>query len=136
MRAFMNVLGQIGAGTRARLGGGAHMAAMVWAVAAKAARPGTWTAPLRNVLARQILFTGLEATSFVSLIALIVGVLVVVQAQYWLTRLGQTALIGPILTAERIEDPARPMNSNAVSTGASSRYRPRPSIALTWLLAP
>ena len=33
------------------------------------------------------------------MIALIVGVLVVVQAQYWLTRLGQTALIGPILTA-------------------------------------
>ncbi|MGD9781841.1 MAG: ABC transporter permease [Kiritimatiellia bacterium] len=95
----MNVLGQIGAGTLARLRGGAHMAAMAWAVAAKAARPGTWTAPLRNVLARQILFTGLEATGFVSLIALIVGVLVVVQAQYWLTRLGQTALIGPILTA-------------------------------------
>ena len=95
----MNVLGQIGAGTLARLRGGAHTTALVWAVAAKAARPSTWTAPLRNVLARQILFTGLEATSFVSLIALIVGVLVVVQAQYWLTRLGQTALIGPILTA-------------------------------------
>ena len=95
----MNVLGQIGAGTLARLRGGAHTTALVWAVAAKAARPGTWTAPLRNVLARQILFTGLEATSFVSLIAVIVGVLVVVQAQYWLTRLGQTALIGPILTA-------------------------------------
>jgi phospholipid/cholesterol/gamma-HCH transport system permease protein len=54
---------------------------------------------MRNVLARQILFTGLEASGFISLIAVIVGVLVVVQAQYWLTRLGQTALIGPILTA-------------------------------------
>ncbi len=89
----------MGAGVLARLGRAARTAAMVWAVLAKSLRPGTWTAPMRNVLARQILFTGLEATGFVSLIALIVGVLVVVQAQYWLTRLGQTALIGPILTA-------------------------------------
>jgi phospholipid/cholesterol/gamma-HCH transport system permease protein len=95
----MRWLGHVGAGVLARLGRAARTAAMVWAVLAKSVRPGTWTAPMRNVLARQILFTGLEATGFVSLIALIVGVLVVVQAQYWLTRLGQTALIGPILTA-------------------------------------
>jgi phospholipid/cholesterol/gamma-HCH transport system permease protein len=95
----MNVLGKIGAATLARVGRAARTTALIWAVATKAARPGTWTAPMRNVLARQILFTGLEATGFVSLIAVIVGVLVVVQAQYWLMRLGQTALIGPILTA-------------------------------------
>lgn len=95
----MSWLGHVGAGVLARLGRAARTAAMVWAVLSKSVRPGTWTAPMRNVLARQILFTGLEATGFVSLIALIVGVLVVVQAQYWLTRLGQTALIGPILTA-------------------------------------
>ena len=35
-----------------------------------------------------------------------------------------------------IEDPARPTNSKAVSTGPSSRYRPRPSRALTWPVAP
>ena len=95
----MGILGHIGAGTLARLGRTARTAALVWSVAAQALRPKTWTAPLRNVLARQILFTGLEATGFVSLIAVIVGVLVVVQAQYWLMRLGQAALIGPILTA-------------------------------------
>jgi phospholipid/cholesterol/gamma-HCH transport system permease protein len=95
----MSVLGHIGAGMRARLSRAARTTALVWAVIVKSIRPGTWTAPMRNVLARQILFTGLEATGFVSLIALIVGVLVVVQAQYWLMRLGQAALIGPILTA-------------------------------------
>ena len=93
------MLGAIGRGTLGWLGRVAHMTAMVWAVALKAAQPATWTAPLRNVLARQVLFTGLEATRFVALIAVVVGVLVVVQAQYWLMRLGQTALIGPILTA-------------------------------------
>ena len=95
----MNLLGHIGAGVLARFGRAARTAGLVWAVAVQSLRPGTWTAPMRNVLARQILFTGLEATGFVVMIALIVGVLVVVQAQYWLTRLGQTALIGPILTA-------------------------------------
>ncbi len=95
----MSLVGQIGARTRARASRAMRTTAVVCAVAAQAVRPRTWTAPLRNVLARQILFTGLEATGFVALIALIVGVLVVVQAQYWLTRLGQTALIGPILTA-------------------------------------
>ena len=95
----MNFLGQIGAGTLARAGRAARTTAMVWSVGVQSLRPKTWTAPMRNVLARQILFTGLEATGFVSLIAVIVGVLVVVQAQYWLMRLGQTALIGPILTA-------------------------------------
>ena len=96
---MMSMVGQIGAGVLARLGRAARTAAMVWAVVVQSLRPTTWTAPMRNVLARQILFTGMEATGFVSLIAVIVGVLVVVQAQYWLTRLGQTALIGPILTA-------------------------------------
>ena len=35
-----------------------------------------------------------------------------------------------------IDEPARPMNSSAVSTGASSRYRPSPTSALIWLEAP
>lgn len=95
----MSLLGHIGAGVRARVRRAARVTAVVWAVLVKSVQPKTWTAPMRNVLARQILFTGLEATGFVSLIAVIVGGLVVVQAQYWLTRLGQTALIGPILTA-------------------------------------
>ena len=95
----MSVLGGIGAKTLERAGRAARTTAVVWAVLVQAARPRTWTAPMRNVLARQVLFTGLEATSFVALIAVIVGVLVVVQAQYWLMRLGQAALIGPILTA-------------------------------------
>ncbi|MFY9180805.1 MAG: ABC transporter permease [Kiritimatiellia bacterium] len=95
----MNFLGQIGAGVMARMSRAARVTGMLWGVCLKAVRPSTWTPPLRNVLARQILFTGLEATNFIVMIALIVGVLVIVQAQYWLTRLGQAALIGPILTA-------------------------------------
>ena len=95
----MSFVGHLGEGVLERGARAARTTALVWAVVVQSLRPATWTAPLRNVLARQILFTGLEASGFVSLIAVIVGALVVVQAQYWLMRLGQTALIGPILTA-------------------------------------
>lgn len=109
----MNVLAAIGSGVRLRAGRAARTTALVWSVLVQALQPGNWNAPMRNVLARQILFTGLEATGFISLIALIVGVLVVVQAQYWLMRLGQTALIGPILTAVVVRE-VGPLLSNFV----------------------
>ncbi len=95
----MSFLGYIGSGVLARWSRLTRLAAITWAVLLRTVRPRTWTAPLRNVLARQVLFTGFEATGFIALIAVIVGALVVVQAQYWLTRLGQSNLIGPILTA-------------------------------------
>ena len=108
---LMRFLGQIGAGVLGRLGRAARTTAVVWAVATQSVRPGTWTAPMRNVLARQVLFTGLEATGFVAMIALIVGTLVVVQAQFWLMRLGQAALIGPILTG--VDKPIQICSTNS-----------------------
>jgi phospholipid/cholesterol/gamma-HCH transport system permease protein len=62
-----------------------------------AVHPRYWRRPVRNVLARQILFTGYQATRFVSTVALLVGVSVVVQVQVWTAALGQKALLGPIL---------------------------------------
>lgn len=59
--------------------------------------PRHWRRTVRNVLARQILFTGFQATRFVSTVALLVGISVVVQAQVWTAALGQSALLGPIL---------------------------------------
>jgi len=66
---------------------------VVWA----ACNPRHWRRTVRNVLARQILFTGFQATRFVSTVALLVGVSVVVQAQVWTSALGQSALLGPVL---------------------------------------
>lgn len=59
--------------------------------------PRHWHRTVRNVLARQILFTGYQATRFVSTVALLVGVSVVVQAQVWTSALGQSSLLGPVL---------------------------------------
>ena len=59
--------------------------------------PRYWTQTVRNVLARQILFTGYQATKFVSILAFLVGVSVVVQVQLFTTALGQKDYLGPIL---------------------------------------
>ena len=47
-----------------------------------------WPRTVRDVLARQILFTAVEATRFVSLVGLLVGVAVVVQVQLLVSTAG------------------------------------------------
>jgi len=80
---------------------------------AHAARPRTWRRPVRSVLARQILFTGVEALPFITMVAVVIGLAVVLQTQVQLARLGQTALIGPILAAVVIRE-AGPLLVNFV----------------------
>lgn len=73
------------------------------AVAARVARvavsPRAWPRTTRNVLARQVYFTGIGALRFTLLLALLVGVSVVLQAQLWLEQAGQELLLGPVLVA-------------------------------------
>jgi phospholipid/cholesterol/gamma-HCH transport system permease protein len=81
-----------------RTGKGARQTASVaLAVVAAALRPSSWPPTVRNVLARQILFTGFQATRFIATVALLVGVSVVVQVQVWTAALGQRSLLGPVL---------------------------------------
>ena len=96
-RTMSKWIGALGGYVLSRLGAAARLAGTLFAVVWKGLQPGTWTPPFRNVLARQVLFTGYEATGFVSLIALLSGVLAVVEADIWLNKLGQAALIGPVL---------------------------------------
>lgn len=56
-----------------------------------------WPRTVREVLARQVLFTGVEAVTLTAGIAVLAGVSVVMQAQLWLTRLGQSGMLGPLL---------------------------------------
>jgi len=78
----------------------------------------TWSRTVRNVLARQILFTGYDAVKFISLVALMAGISVVVQAQVWLTQFGQTALLGPILVMVIMRE-LGPLLANFVVIGRS-----------------
>ena len=96
----------------------AHLAAVVWGSVALAVRPRYWPLTVRDVLARQILFTGVEAVRFISLVAFVVGISVVVQAQVWLSRVGQTALVGPLLVAVVIRE-LGPLLTNFLVIGRS-----------------
>ena len=90
-----------------------YLTAVVYAVVVLAASPRTWHRTVRDVLARQVLFTGVEAVRFTALIAFFVGIAVVVQAQVWLQRVGQTAFLGPLLAAVVVRE-VGPLLANVI----------------------
>ncbi len=92
--------------------------AVAWTVLSAAVQPRFWPLPVRNVLARQILFTGYEATRFMSMIAVLVGVAVVVQTQVALAKVGQSGLLGPILVMVIVRE-LGPLLTNFVVIGRS-----------------
>ena len=100
----MNFLERTGGRVVEQWRGTVYLTAMVAAAARMAVQRRYWPRTVRNVLARQIYFTGVEALPFVGMIALLVGVAVVVQAQVWLNKVGQSGLIGPLLVAVIIRE--------------------------------
>lgn len=109
----MNWIGQLGLNVRTSWANFAHIISVAASVIRVALVPSHWRPTVRNVLARQILFTGFQATRFVSTLALLVGILVVVQAQMWTAALGQKALLGPILVMVIIRE-AGPLLTNFI----------------------
>jgi phospholipid/cholesterol/gamma-HCH transport system permease protein len=95
-----------------------HLTAVAAAVTGASFRRGTFRRTVRNVLARQVLFTGFEAVRFVSLLAFLIGISVVIQAQVWLVRAGQAALLGPVLVMVFIRE-IGPLLVNFVVIGRS-----------------
>jgi len=93
-------------------------ASFIWYALLFSVRPRTWRRPVREVLSRQILFTGIEALLFVSFIALLVGISVVAQAQVWLTRFGQKQFLGDVLVLVIVRE-AAPLLTNFVVIGRS-----------------
>lgn len=76
---------------------GCELAALITQVSLLALRPGSWTRPVRTVLWRQVYFTGAQALPLAGILAVLVGVAVVLQARVWLSEVGQSALMGPLL---------------------------------------
>lgn len=109
----MHGIGHIGQGVRTSWGSFAYIVSVAASVIGVAMYPSHWRRTVRNVLARQILFTGFQATKFVSILALLVGVSVVVQTQVWTAAIGQKALLGPILVMVIIRE-AGPLLTNFI----------------------
>ncbi len=75
-----------------------EIAAVLWAALSLAARPGTWTVPVRTVFSRQVLFTAVDAIPAALRFAAVVGVMVIVQAQLWIDAAGiAPSDVAPIL---------------------------------------
>jgi len=114
----MGWLSKIGARFISLLEAQSHLAAMIWAVLRAAVDKATWPRTVANVFARQILFTGIEASRFILLLALMVGILIVVQTQVWLAKVGQTGLLGPVLVMVVVRE-VGPLLVNFVVIGRS-----------------
>lgn len=114
----MNILAHMGGGVRATWGAWLYSLGVAWTALCMAASPRTWSQPVRNVLVRQILFTGFDAWRFISMIALLVGVAVVMQAQLALTKLGMSEKLGTILVAVVIRE-VGPLLTNFAVIGRS-----------------
>lgn len=114
----MRIVSSLGAAVISRLRGLSRLLAVAASAVAAGAQPRYWPPPVRNVLARQILFTGYEASRFISMIALLVGVAVVVQTQVALAKVGQSGLLGPILVMVIIRE-IGPLLTNFVVIGRS-----------------
>jgi phospholipid/cholesterol/gamma-HCH transport system permease protein len=76
-----------------------HAAAVIGTVLYVCAWPRHWGRAAREALARQVLAVGVEPLGFVCGLAVLVGLLVVVQLAFWTGQAGQSQLLGPLLVA-------------------------------------
>jgi len=114
----MSFLGAIGLSTRRRGANLRYLAALAWSLARLSFSRSVRHRTVRDVLVRQILFTGVEAAWFIILASLLIGVSVVVQAHLWLDRMGQSALLGPILVTVIVRE-LGPLLVNFIVIGRS-----------------
>ncbi len=113
-----NFIGKIGENAVSRAKATAHFFALSWSIILLAFKKSSWPRTTRNVLRRQILFTGFEAMKFVSLVAVITGLSVVIQAQILLGKTGQSQMLGTILVTVIVRELA-PLLVNFIIIGRS-----------------
>jgi len=115
---FRKWLSGLGSFALRRWAGMRHVTAAWLGVAGLMVRPDSWRPTVRSVLARQILFTGLHALPLTLGVAVMLGLVVVAQAQLWLSRLGQTDLLGSMLVLVLVRE-VGPLLVNFIVIGRS-----------------
>ena len=106
-------LGFIGKAVIDLCGLAVHLTSFMCTVVVLAVRPRRWHRTIRQVFARQLLRMGVYAVIPVGLVALLVGILVVMQAQLWLGKVGQTGWLGPLLVVVVVRELA-PLLTNLI----------------------
>lgn len=114
----MTVLGTIGNYVLSKWRSVRHLAAIAASSVMLAVWPGSWPRTVRDVFSRQIYFTGVQALWFIFGLALFAGLAVVMQAQFWMSRLGQSEYLGPFLITAIVRE-FGPLMVNLVVIGRS-----------------
>ncbi len=99
--------------------GVSYTAGVIVACLALSVRPSSWPRTARNVFARQMLFTAVDGASISVRLAAAVGIMLVVQTQLWLDKIGEGySLATPVLTTLAVRELA-PLLANLVVLGRS-----------------
>jgi phospholipid/cholesterol/gamma-HCH transport system permease protein len=93
----MSFLGSIGSAMLQRMRMMPYVTGLICASLSLACRRGVWNPPLVRILNRQIYYTAVQGMPFISVIAVLVGVLVVIQAQMLSSMTGTASLSGAVL---------------------------------------
>ncbi len=108
----------LGGGAIARVARLVHLAALLGTLLGMGFSYRSWPVTVREVFARQVLFTGVEAVRFVVIVAFWIGVAIVLQVQIWLDALGQSKYLGPILVTVIVRE-VGPLLVNLIVIGRS-----------------
>ncbi len=107
------LLGRIGERTIAFAGMAVYLTALTCTMVVLATKPRHWPRTVREAFSRQLLETGIKTILPVGVVALLIGVLVVMQAQLWLGKFGQTEWLGPLFVVVVVRELA-PLLTNLV----------------------
>ncbi len=93
----MHFIGKFGSKVRAGWSDVQYIAAVLGTTLFLSAQPQRWGRTVRAVFARQFFAFGMESVRFISIVAVLVGISVVVQLGVWTGKLGQSQQLGPLL---------------------------------------
>ena len=89
----------VGAAATAQAGKALQLLAVASAVVATAARPSSWGRTMRPALSRSVVSSGVEAVALVCVLGVALGILLVVQYQFWVGRIVQVRWLAPVWVA-------------------------------------
>lgn len=115
----MRAISRLGAAVWAQYDDLRYAAAVIATIFYFCIQPRKWERPVRDVFARQILTVGVEPVLFVSGVAVLVGMSLVVQLAFWAGTTGQSQMLGPLLVGVVARE-LGPILTNIIVTVRSS----------------
>lgn len=117
--AVGTAIAQTGHGVVRGVGAAGYIVAVIWAALWLATLPSSWTRAVRNVFARQLLFTGVDGLLVALRVGAAVGIVLIVETALWIEAFGGgTEMVTPLLVKAIIRELA-PLIAGLVVVGRS-----------------